>query len=207
MSSLAHGARRSLRLALLVFVVASSGVAAGCGLGGSSPSGGSALLGSGGLASGSGGQASGSAGLASPFAAIPTAAASITGTPVGTRGKVPPVASLSVDGGDPLPGQLGTYIWADGGSDSDWLPGTPLTVGSGERLIVTMAPEVPLRAWRARYTAARATDPTGAKALLEGVGRPTFPAPPPGTWTVEVALTFDEDAGSASYFWQITVSP
>ncbi len=194
MSSLPHGARRSLSLALLVFVLASSSVAAaGCGLGASSSIGGSLPPGSG--------------GVASPVAAIPTVAAGVTQAPVGTSGKVPPVASLGVDGGDPVPGQLGTYIWADGGSDSAWLPGTPLTVGSGERLTLKMAPEVPLRSWRARYTAARATDPTGAKALLEGVGRPAFPAPPAGTWTVEVALTFAEDVGSASYFWQITVSP
>jgi len=194
MSSLAHGARRSLSLALLVFVVASSSVAAaGCGPGASSSIGGSPPPGAG--------------GVASPVAAILTAAAGVTQAPVGTSGKVPPVASLGVDGGDPVPGQLGTYIWADGGSDSAWLPGTPLTVGSGERLTLTMAPEVPLRSWRARYTAARATDPTGAKALSEGVGRPTFPAPPAGTWTVEVAMAFADRADSASYFWQVTVSP
>ena len=194
MSSLAHGGRRSLSLALLVFVLASSSVAAaGCGLGASSSIGGSPPPGSG--------------GVASPVAAIPTAAAGATQAPVGTSGKAPPVASLGVDGGDPVPGQLGTYIWADGGSDSAWLPGTPLTVGSGERLTMTMVPEVSLRAWRARYTAARATDPTGAAALGEGAGQPTFAAPPAGTWTVEVAVAFADGADSASYFWEITVSP
>ncbi len=195
MSSLPRRASRSLNLTLFALVLASSSVAvAGCGRSASSSIGGPP-------------PPPGSGYVASPIAAIPTTAAGVTQAPVGTAGKAPPVASLGVDGGDPVPGQLGTYIWADGGSDSAWLPGAPLTVSSGERLSLTMAPEVPLRSWRARYTAARATDPNGAKALLEGVGRPTFPAPPAGTWTVEVALTFAEDVGSASYFWQITVSP
>ena len=55
-----------------------------------------------------------------------------------TRRRIPPDASLAAEGGDPVPGQLGTFTWAGGGSDSPWLPGTPITVGAGESLTVTL---------------------------------------------------------------------
>ena len=46
----------------------------------------------------------------------------------------PPVASIGVEGGDPVVGQLGTYAWAGGGSSSPWLPGAPIAVGvAGDR--------------------------------------------------------------------------
>ena len=35
----------------------------------------------------------------------------------------PPAATLAAEGGDPVAGQLGSYTWAGGGSDSPWLPG------------------------------------------------------------------------------------
>ena len=50
-------------------------------------------------------------------------------------------ASLAVEGGDPVAGSLGSYTWAGGGSDSPWLPGAPMRVGSGERLRLTLAPK------------------------------------------------------------------
>ena len=55
-----------------------------------------------------------------------------------TTAGAPPAATLAADGGDPAVGQLGSYTWLDGGSDSPWLPGTPLTVGAGEPLTVTI---------------------------------------------------------------------
>jgi hypothetical protein len=51
----------------------------------------------------------------------------------------PPAATLAVEGGDPVTGQLGTFTWGDGGSDSPWLPGSPIAVGTGEQLTVTIA--------------------------------------------------------------------
>ena len=51
----------------------------------------------------------------------------------------PPAASLAVEGGDPVVGQLGSFTWGDGGSDSPWLPGAPIPVGAGERLTVAIA--------------------------------------------------------------------
>ena len=51
----------------------------------------------------------------------------------------PPAAALAVEGGDPVTGQLGTFTWGDGGSDSPWLPGAPIAVGTGEQLTVSIA--------------------------------------------------------------------
>ncbi|MEA2610414.1 MAG: hypothetical protein QOG32_140 [Chloroflexota bacterium] len=48
----------------------------------------------------------------------------------------PPDAALAAEGGDPVIGQLGSFTWGAGGSDSPWLPGAPLVVGVGERLRV-----------------------------------------------------------------------
>ena len=117
----------------------------------------------------------------------------------------PPDAALSVEGGDPVTGQLGTYVWLDSGSDSPWLPGTPLTVGAGEPLTVTLVPDGDVRSWVARYTPAAAQDPAGAVPLGDGTGKPTFAAPETGTWTLEVFVEFEAGAGHASYFWRLEV--
>ena len=117
----------------------------------------------------------------------------------------PPEAALAAEGGDPVPGQLGSYTWDGSGSDSPWLPGTPITVGAGESLSVTLAPPAATGTWRARYVPAGQTDAEGARPLGEGSTTPTFPAPPAGRWTVEVQVTFPDAAGAASYFWEIVV--
>ena len=59
---------------------------------------------------------------------------SATASPSATE---PPAATLAVEGGDPVTGQLGTFTWGDGGSDSPWLPGSPIAVGTGEHLTVS----------------------------------------------------------------------
>ena len=51
-------------------------------------------------------------------------------------GDGPPDAELAAEGGDPVTGQLGTYIWAGAGSDSPWLR------GSADR------PSAPASPWR-----------------------------------------------------------
>jgi len=33
----------------------------------------------------------------------------------------------------------------------------------------------------------------------------TFPAPKPGRWSVQLAVTFAGDLGSATYYWEVTV--
>lgn len=117
----------------------------------------------------------------------------------------PPDALLAADGGDPVAGQLGTFVWLGTGSDSPWLPGAPLTVGAGEPLTVRLVPDGDIRAWAARYLPADAQGPDGATTLAEGTGSPAFDALGPGAWTVEVFVEFAAGAGDASYFWRLEV--
>jgi hypothetical protein len=121
-------------------------------------------------------------------------------------GDGPPRALLAAEGGDPVSGQLGTYIWGDGGSDSPWLPGAPITVGAGEPLSVTFPAPIAAASWRARSVPSEADGPAGASLLGEGTGDPAFGAPGAGSWTVEVHVVFDGGAGDASYFWRLEVT-
>jgi hypothetical protein len=137
---------------------------------------------------------------ATPTASTPTEAPTRT-APAGE----PPIAWLSVEGGDPVAGQLGTFIWGDGGSDSPWLPGAPIAVGAREPATVTLDPLVPISSWRARYVPSTADGPDGALTIGNGIGPPAFLAPPAGTWTVEVHVVFADGLGDASYSWQLTI--
>jgi hypothetical protein len=131
-----------------------------------------------------------------------TASPATSGLPVTAE---PPGAALAVEGGDAVTGQLGSFLWGDGGSDSPWLPGSPITVGSGERLIATIADGVGVATWSARRVPAGATD--GSSAVSLGTGGPpiTFGAPPPGSWSVQLTVDFDGGLGTASYYWLLTV--
>lgn len=117
----------------------------------------------------------------------------------------PPDALLSAEGGDPVAGQLGTYLWLQSGSDSPWLPGAPIAVGAGEPLSVSVVPDGDIRAWAARYVPAAAAGPEGATTLGDGTGQPRLDAPGPGAWTVELFVEFAAGAGEASYFWRLEV--
>ena len=117
----------------------------------------------------------------------------------------PPEALLAVEGGDPVMGQLGTYIWKNGGSDAPWLRGTPITVGAGEPLSMTFLPGIDVASWRTRYVPAASDGQTGGASLGEGVGQPTFQAPAAGSWTVAVTVTFHEENGRADYYWRLDV--
>jgi hypothetical protein len=148
---------------------------------------------------------------ASPVLASPSAssaeAPSPTAEPAGTdAAEGPPAAQLAAEGGDPVTGQLGTYIWGDGGSDSPWLPGARIAVGAGEPLTVTFRSSAAVATWRARSVPSSADGPAGARLLGEGTGGPAFGAPPAGSWTVEVHVVFDGGVGDASYFWRLEVT-
>lgn len=119
---------------------------------------------------------------------------------------LPPSATLAADGGDPAVGQLGSYTWLDGGSDSPWLPGTPVTVGAGEPLTVAIGGGVAVADWSARRVTAGRTDGSGAIALGSAAGPPVaFAAPAAGTWSLQVTIRFANDLGSAAYYWRLTV--
>ena len=138
---------------------------------------------------------------------IPPTTAAGTATPSASlpADPGPPAARLAAEGGDPITGQLGTYVWHGEGSDSPWLTGAPTAVGRGEPLSVTFASPVDIVSWRARTVAAGANGPEGATALADGTGAPRFDAPSTGAWTLEVHVVFADDAGDASYFWRLDV--
>jgi hypothetical protein len=117
----------------------------------------------------------------------------------------PPDALLGADGGDPVTGQLGTYVWFGTGSDAPWLTGAPLTVGSGEPLSLRLEPEGRIAVWEVRDLPAAAGGPEEARTIAKGTGAPAFEAPGSGTWTVEVTLEFAGGAGRAAYFWRLKV--
>ena len=127
-------------------------------------------------------------------------------TPADTPMPEPAAASLAVDGGDPVVGELGSFAWDNSGSDSPWLPGSPMRIGRGERLSLALASDVRIANW----TVARspgATFGSGIVGMGEGTGEPvTFNAPPRGTWSVNVNVWFKDNLGSASYYWLITVT-
>lgn len=117
----------------------------------------------------------------------------------------PPAASIAVEGGDPVVGQLGSFTWENSGSDSPWLPGNPIHVGSGERLTLALADPVSVVNWTVRRAPAGA-DGSGVVGMADGSGEPvTFDAPPPGSWSVNVDVWFVDNRGSAAYFWLIEV--
>ena len=177
---------RSIRLFLLgvAMLAAVAAVDAACGPGGSPGGGGSQA----------------------PTLSPVVASVSPTGPSPSAAGRdAPPDASLAAEGGDPVIGQLGTYVWLDTGSDSPWLPGAPLAVGASEPLTISLDPDGEIEAWTARFVPAGAQGPAGARTLGEGAGRPAFQAPEAGIWTVEVLLRFGPAAGEASYFWQLQV--
>ena len=117
----------------------------------------------------------------------------------------PPDAVLAAEGGDPVTGQLGTYVWFGTGTDAPWLTGAPLTVGGGEPLHLNVVPEGAIATWQVRDLPAGAGGLEEARIIAKGTGTPAFDAPGPGTWTVEVTLDFSGGAGRAAYFWRLEV--
>ncbi len=135
----------------------------------------------------------------------PTAAPTVAGTPEPTAANEPPAAWIAVDGGDAASGQLGSYTWTETGSDSPWLPGTPIAVGAGETMMVTFGDPVGVSAWTARRVRVGSTDGSGAIGIGSGGSAIAFALAEPGDWSVEVTVQFADGIGSASWYWQITV--
>ena len=125
--------------------------------------------------------------------------------PATATSALPPAASLAVEGGDPVVGQLGSFTWGDGGSDSPWLPGAPIAVGAGEPLAVTFADPTPAWTWRAVRAPASATSGAGAVAVGEGSGPIEFAIVAPGRWTVALTVAFI-GGDSATWYWLVDVT-
>ena len=147
--------------------------------------------------------ASPSASLADPSPTVSPSTASSEAPPPDAAG--PPAARLAAEGGDLVTGQLGTYVWRDQGAESPWLPGTPIAVGLGEPMTVTLAPAATVASWRARIVPADSTGPDGSTPVGKGSGTPRFDAPKRGGWTLEVHIVFADGIGDASYFWRLEI--
>ena len=119
----------------------------------------------------------------------------------------PPDATLQVDGGDPVIGELGSWTWLESGSDGPYLPGYPIHVGAGERLVFAMTTPVPIETWQVqRVPPSSIPNDTGVVGMGEGTGDTIwFEAPPKGTWAVSVSVLFANSRGGAAYYWQVTV--
>jgi hypothetical protein len=119
---------------------------------------------------------------------------------------LPPDAVLAVDGGDPVVGELGSFSWDNTGSGAPWLPGAPMHIGRGEVLFMALSEPIRLATWTVGRTPAE-TPGIGIEGIAEGgTGMVMFPAPPSGSWSVNVNVWFADGLGSASYYWLIEVS-
>jgi hypothetical protein len=117
----------------------------------------------------------------------------------------PPAGSLAVEGGDPVVGQLGSFTWENGGADSPWRPGSPIHVGRGEQVVLTLAEPVPLTSWTISRTPA-STFGEDIVGMAEGsTETPRFEAPPAGSWSVSISVWFADNRGDATYYWLIDV--
>jgi hypothetical protein len=118
----------------------------------------------------------------------------------------PPAASIAVEGGDPVVGQLGSFGWKNAGSDAPWLDGNPIHVGEGERLVLSLAEPVAIDTWQVSRVPPGDRDGFRSIGMAEGSGEPvTFVAPPSGTWSVSVSVLFSDNLGGAAYYWLIDV--
>ena len=135
-------------------------------------------------------------------AACASGPATASGSPAPTA---TPSMTPAVEGGEPVAGQLGSYTWDGGGSDSPWLPGTAITVGSGERLTGAIDPDVAVAAWSARRVPAGTADGAGAVGLGDGAAPIAFDAPAAGHWSIQLTVGYADELGSAVYYWDVTV--
>ena len=128
-------------------------------------------------------------------------------SPAGTPSPAePPGASLAVDGGEPVEGQLGTFTWQNAGSDAPWLDGNAIRVGAGERLTLSFVDPIGVANWTASRVPPGNRDGSGAIGMGEGSAGPVaFDAPPRGSWSMNVDVWFSDNLGSASYYWLVDV--
>ncbi len=136
--------------------------------------------------------------------ATPIAPASMA-VPSTEPGAVPPDAALLAAGADPVPGQLGSYVWRETGSDAPWLPGSPVTVESGRSLRFGLSFAVPVADWSARYAPPGEPSPDRPTGLANGAAPLEVAPPPSGEWTVALGVTLGQGLGSATWYWRVRV--
>ena len=119
-----------------------------------------------------------------------------------TPGAEPPSALLSVAGGPPIAGALGTYTWFGTGSDAPWLRGTPVKLPPGGAATVSLQPPAAVAAWSVRK-APPGGDETTAREIATGSGPIAFNVPNEAA-TIVLRLEFAANAGDANYFWALS---
>jgi hypothetical protein len=71
---------------------------------------------------------------------------------------------------------------------------------------MALAAPVAIASWQVSRVLPGNHDGVGAISMGEGSGQPVaFPAPPAGTWSVEVRVGFAGNLGSAAYYWRMDV--
>jgi hypothetical protein len=131
-------------------------------------------------------------------------APTVTATPTFADPVGPPAATLQVEGGDPVVGQLGSYASDQGGSDSPWLRGAPIVAGNREVLGLLVPGNAALADWAVQISPLDPAPGTHIRPLATGTGPVVFRAPGEGAWSIAITLHFAK-GGSATYYWQLTV--
>jgi hypothetical protein len=115
----------------------------------------------------------------------------------------PPSALLSIAARPAVAGSLGGYTFRGTGSDSPWLPGTPIAVpATGGAAQILLDPPVGIASWRVRR--APPGDRTGAAAttIASGTGPIAFNLDG-RAGTLVVLVEFTDNQGSAAWYWQV----
>ena len=120
---------------------------------------------------------------------------------------VPPAAHLTVPGQLAIDGDVGGFSWDGFASDAPWLPGAaPVRVAPDILASVRFGPGVRTEAWQAWYAPISGSGVDDAAAVLQSRSDQEidFPAPPPGTWSVQVNVTFP-GRGRVTFIWTLHV--
>lgn len=140
----------------------------------------------------------------------PSPAGSGGETPPPTEVPGPPVALLRGGGaaaGDRVRGDLGTFTWDGLGSDAPWIvPPDDREVRTAGRVSLAFDRPLPVERWAAAWAP---IGPRGAGRALGGAsgeGLPVSFRPPPGTWSVQVDVTF-EPGRRGTWYWRVTAAP
>jgi hypothetical protein len=126
-------------------------------------------------------------------------------TPTVALPSQPPAALLIPAGGRPTPGELGSFTWRNGGSDSPWVivPTGQATRPAGSYSIDLEPPLEPVT-WIAVWAPIEHGRPGTVAGYEEGTGGGiTFTGPPePGPWSLRLDVDFGRP-GRATWYWRL----
>lgn len=127
----------------------------------------------------------------------------VTATPAG-----PPSATLSGTATGPSPGTLGSYTWADSGTDAPWIvPRDGSGASPGSRLEVAFEPAATPASWTARWAPVAGSSAGDVARGVDGTGRVAITAPAEaGTWSLQLEASFGQARG-ATWYWRLEVGP